>query len=98
MAYQKIVIFKLLVLFLLFDTGWTKPSLLRRLKVDDSKLIIISMDGLMFKQIQENTMPFITEFYKNGVHCPQLQPVFPTKTLVNHFSIATGTIKKFELY
>jgi len=48
------------------------------------------MDGLMFKQIQENTMPFITQFYKNGVHCPKLQPVFPTKTLVNHFSIATG--------
>lgn len=48
------------------------------------------MDGLMFNEVQPDSMPFLTEFYKNGVHCPQLQPVFPTKTLVNHFSIATG--------
>lgn len=93
MAYLKIVNFKFLVLFAIFECGWSKPTLLHRLKVNDSKLVVISMDGLMFRSIQENTMPFITQFYKNGVHCPQLQPVFPTKTLVNHFSIATGTLE-----
>lgn len=46
----------------------------------------------MASEIQPETMPFITEFYRNGVYCPRMQPVFPTKTLVNHFSIATGTI------
>lgn len=58
---------------------------------NDRKLIVISMDGLMADEIQPDTMPFITEFYKNdGVFCPRLRPVFPTKTFVNHFSIATG--------
>lgn len=69
------------------------------------KLIVISMDGLMSREVQPNVMPSITEFYKSGVYCPQLQPVFPTKTFVNHFSIATGTleqkatrIKQFIIY
>lgn len=57
----------------------------------DRKLIVISMDGLMPAEVQPDTMPFISKIYKNdGVFCPQLQPVFPTKTFVNHFSIATG--------
>lgn len=54
------------------------------------KLIIIAMDGLQFSQIQPDSMPFVTEFYRNGVYCPQMQPVFPTKTHTNLFSIATG--------
>lgn len=90
---KQIVFIKLIVIFLMLKICLAKPSLLKPSKINDSKLIVISMDGLMFKQIQEKTMPFITQFYKNGVHCPNLQPVFPTKTLVNHFSIATG-IKK----
>lgn len=57
----------------------------------DRKLIVISMDGLMPAEVQPDAMPFISKVYKNGgVFCPRLQPVFPTKTFVNHFSIATG--------
>lgn len=48
------------------------------------------MDALMFSQLNEAVTPVISNFYKNGVHCPKVQPVFPTKTLTNHFSIATG--------
>lgn len=54
------------------------------------KLIVIAMDGLQFHQIKSDFMPFITEFYRNGVYCPEMQPVFPTKTDTNLFSIATG--------
>lgn len=54
------------------------------------KLIVIAMDGLKFSHIQPETMPFITNFYQNGVHCSQMQPVFPTNTYPNLFSIATG--------
>lgn len=47
------------------------------------------MDGMMFRQVEENAeqMEFITKFYKEGVHCPNMQSVFPTKTLVKlqHF-------------
>lgn len=91
MFSSKTVAFRIMVLCLLFGCSQAKPSSVKRSKVNDSKLIVISLDGLMFSQIQENVMPFMTNFYKNGVHCPRLQPVFPTKTLVNHFSIATGT-------
>lgn len=56
----------------------------------EPKLVIIAMEGLKFGHIQPESMPFVTEFYKNGVHCPQMQPVFPTKTYPNLFSIATG--------
>lgn len=48
------------------------------------------MDGLKFDQLQNGVTPFISNFYKNGIHCPIVEPVFPTKTIVNHFSIATG--------
>lgn len=54
------------------------------------KLIVVAMDGLKFSHIQPDTMPFITQFYKNGVFCPQMQPVFPTQAYPNLFSIATG--------
>lgn len=54
------------------------------------KLIVIAMDGLQFHQIQSDLMPFITEFFFDGVYCPEMQPVFPTKSDPNLFSIATG--------
>lgn len=88
MFFSKIVTLGILVLYLVFDRCLAKP--MKKSKFKDNKLFVISLDGLMFSQIQQNVTPFISNFYKNGVHCPRLQPVFPTKTLVNHFSIATG--------
>lgn len=93
MALSNIIAFKMCILFLIFNVGWAKPPTINKKKSTESKLIVISMDGLMFEQIQPHSMPFVTEMLKNGVHCPKLQPVFPTKTLVNHFSIATGMSK-----
>lgn len=90
MAILKTITLVIFVIFLVFQSVLGKPAM--DSKVKHSKLIVISMDGLMFHQIQENVMPFTRKFYKDGVHCPNLQPVFPSKTLVNHFSIATGTI------
>lgn len=87
--YSDFVI-KLFVSCLLVKNACLKSIDSGKAQLDRSKLIVISMDGLMFSEVQENTMPFITEFYKSGVHCPTMRPVFPTKTLVNHFSIATG--------
>ncbi|XP_031618511.1 ectonucleotide pyrophosphatase/phosphodiesterase family member 5-like [Contarinia nasturtii] len=62
----------------------------KKAKNEAPKLIVISLDALMFSQIQKNVTPFIYNFYKKGVHCPKVRPVFPTKTMTNHFSIATG--------
>lgn len=44
----------------------------------------------MFSQVTKEVTPYMFNFYKNGVHCPKVRPVFPTKTMTNHFSIATG--------
>lgn len=77
------------ILFLIVSILWPLKALQLE---NDRKLIVISMDGLMSDEVQPDVTPFITEFYKNGVHCPRLQPVFPTKTFPNHFSIATGEL------
>lgn len=50
----------------------------------------------MPREVQPNLMPYVTNFYKNGIFCPRLQSVFPTKTFVNHFSIATGKKTFYE--
>lgn len=95
MALSKLVM-ALFAFYFVFKYGLANPTNVERSKHDNSKLIVISMDGLMFKQIRGKVMPFTKQFYKNGVHCPKLQPVFPTKTLVNHFSIATGNLDKWK--
>lgn len=82
------ILYTILLMFLVFESCPGKPTAFKQ--TTENKLIVISMDGLMFKQIQPHSMPFVSNFYKNGVYCPKLRPVFPTKTLVNHFSIATG--------
>lgn len=82
--------FIIVAIVAIYDIAWAKPATITKWKKSDPKLIVISMDGLMFNEVTPDAMPFVTEFYKNGVHCPEMQPVFPTKTLVNHFSIATG--------
>lgn len=73
----------------MYEIVWTKPSFEKSAETQ-SKLIVISMDGLMANQVRPDSMPFLNDLYENGVFCSQLQPVFPTKTFVNHFSIATG--------
>ena len=96
MASKKFTIFKILALIVVCNVFATTASPINKPKESESKLIVISMDGLMFNQIQSDSMPFVLNLYKNGVSCSQMQPVFPTKTLVNHFSIATG-LKLFQL-
>lgn len=90
MAAVNGVIVKFLILFVIFRNVWTKSSSLKKCTKITPKLIVISMDGLMPHEVQPILMPFVSKFRKNGVFCPRLQSVFPTKTLINHFSIATG--------
>lgn len=91
------IIIKILVWIFICDiVDQTTASPINKSKNGDSKLIVISLDGLMFNQIQPDSMPFILNLSRNGVLCSQMQPVFPTKTLVNHFSIATGLHTNFD--
>lgn len=95
MAISKVKYIVFTILIVLVVVGAVGTIFLFRKKQIGSKprLVVIAMDGLKFNQINPKSMPFVTEFYQNGVHCRQMQPVFPTITFTNLFSIATGKSK-----
>lgn len=92
----KHVVFTLLVVLIVVCAVGTIVYFRKERIGGKPKLVVMAMGGLHFKHIQADTMPFITEFYRNGVYCPQMQPVFPTKSETNLFSIATGMCVQLE--
>lgn len=55
-----------------------------------NSLVIISIDGLRHDYLQLHQAPMLAELAAGGVHVKQLQPVFPSKTFPNHYSLVTG--------
>lgn len=53
-------------------------------------LLIISIDGLRHDYLSLHQAPMLAELAAGGVHVKQLQPVFPSKTFPNHYSLVTG--------
>lgn len=53
-------------------------------------LVIISIDGLRHDYLELHDAPMLAELAASGVHVKQLQPVFPSKTFPNHYSLVTG--------
>lgn len=53
-------------------------------------LVIISIDGLRHDYLDLHQAPMLSELAAAGVHVKQLQPVFPSKTFPNHYSLVTG--------
>ncbi|XP_050537073.1 ectonucleotide pyrophosphatase/phosphodiesterase family member 5-like isoform X2 [Daktulosphaira vitifoliae] len=53
-------------------------------------VMIVSFDAFRPDYINPKTTPHLAMFKKSGVSVPYMKSVFPTKTFVNHFSIATG--------
>lgn len=68
--------------------------------VDSSnrKLIVVSFDAFKPVYFEQKITPFLQQFYTNGIRATRMNNSFPTKTFVNHFSIATGSINIFELF
>lgn len=52
-------------------------------------LIVVSLDGFKTEYLRRNITRNMEQFYRTGV-IGKMSNVFPTKTFVNHFSIATG--------
>lgn len=52
-------------------------------------LFVVSLDGFRPEYLRRNITVFLEQFYRNGI-IGKMTNVFPTKTFVNHFSIATG--------
>lgn len=57
---------------------------------DHPVLLVISLDGFRADYFDRGLTPTLEVLRRCGTYAPHLRPVFPTKTFVNHFSIATG--------
>lgn len=52
-------------------------------------LLIVSYDGFKPEYMYRNVTPNLDKFRREGTTARYMNPVFPTKTFVNHFTIAT---------
>lgn len=52
-------------------------------------LLVISYDSFHAEYFKRNVTPFLNQLAKEATHAAYMQNVFPTKTFVNHFTIAT---------
>jgi alkaline phosphatase D len=53
-------------------------------------VLVVSFDGFRHDYFEKTETPNFDKFAKNGVKAKSLQPVFPSLTFPNHYSIATG--------
>ena len=56
----------------------------------NQKLLLVSVDGFRYNLREKTDTPYIDWFVANGVSVGSVFPVFPTVTVPNHQSIATG--------
>lgn len=56
----------------------------------DTYLVLVSIDGFRHDYATLAPTPALDRIASNGVRATALQPVFPTMTFPNHYSIATG--------
>jgi predicted AlkP superfamily pyrophosphatase or phosphodiesterase len=60
------------------------------LKAQQNTIILVSLDGFAAKYLQQYPAPALNTLAENGLIADSMQPVFPSKTFPNHYSIATG--------
>jgi len=89
---QKKFLYLLTSLFLLTGLNGciNSESNPNRTESEQAPVLLISVDGMMNKYIERNETPNFDRFLSEGVQAEYMIPVFPTKTFVNHWSLATG--------
>jgi len=66
-------------------------SRLRNRKVEPRMYtVVLSLDGFRFDYQDIANTPNLDSIQKNGVKAAELQPVFPSLTFANHYTLATG--------
>ena len=71
--------------------GFTDPSSVNQMGDEDPQtVILISIDGLRADYLTRGVTPNILKLSEEGVHAKYLEPIFPSKTFPNHYSIITG--------
>lgn len=61
-------------------------------QVDKPYLVLVSIDGFRWDFADQYETPAIDRLAAGGLRAESLQPVFPTLTFPNHYSIATGSL------
>lgn len=56
---------------------------------NEPALLVISYDAFRPEYFHRNVTPFMNQLAKESTRAEYMRNVFPTKTFVNHFSIAT---------
>lgn len=82
-----------LALFLLYPLGLPAAGsggVNTTAQLDKPYLLLVSIDGFRWDYPSRYDMPALAAIIADGVKAESLQPVFPTLTFPNHYSIATG--------
>lgn len=58
-------------------------------KSSEPALLVISFDAFRPEYFNRNVTPHLNQFRRDGLSAPFLLNVFPSKTFVNHHTIAT---------
>ena len=53
-------------------------------------MILISIDGFRWDYLDQYDAPTLRGLAANGVHARRLNPVFPSRTFPNHYTLVTG--------
>lgn len=80
-----------LILFLCVHLGFSE-------KTHEPALLVVSYDGFRPDYLNRKVTPNLNKFRTEGTSAQYMNPVFPTKTFVNHFSIATVSFILFQEY
>lgn len=86
----------LLVLILFAILHCASCATISSKKNSEQSLLVISYDAFRPEYFNRNVTPNINKFRREGTSAQFLYNVFPTKTFVNHHSIAT--VKQFFLF
>ena len=64
------------------EPGGIKPA--------PNPLILISIDGFRWDYLARYAAPVLQQLAAQGVRAERMNPVFPSKTFPNHYSLVTG--------
>lgn len=73
----------LMMLLAALINGWARAG-------EKPYVILVSLDGFRWDYTQRGITPTFDKISREGVSALSLQPVFPSKTFPNHFSIISG--------
>ena len=59
-------------------------------KTSDKTVILVSIDGMRWDYIKRHKASYLSSLAETGFSAEKLQPIFPSKTFPNHYTIVTG--------